>query len=85
MRINKKPTPEGIRLLRKRHKLTQNALADSLYGVKRNRIADWESGRRGCPLPIWWMMVLVHDALDLRDGIKKDLVEREDEEDQSEQ
>ena len=61
------PRPEEILELRKRHNLTQNKLADSLYGVKRARIADWENGRRQCPALAWWAMVLVWDKVDLWD------------------
>ena len=59
--------PEWIRDLRERHNLTQVQLADSLYGIKRARIADWESGRRGCPPLVWWAMVLVWDKVDINE------------------
>jgi len=59
------PTPEEIKDLRRRNKLTQHQLADSLYGVKRERIADWETGRRQCPPITWWAMVLTWDSRDL--------------------
>jgi DNA-binding XRE family transcriptional regulator len=59
------PTPEQILDLRKRHHITQNQLADSLYGIKRERIGDWESGRRACPSIIWWAILLTWDKRDL--------------------
>ena len=61
----RKPKSEEIKQLRERHGLTQNQLADSLYGIKRERIADWENGRRDCPPIIWWAMVLTWDKVDL--------------------
>lgn len=56
-----------VKQLRERHNITQVELADSLYGIKRARIADWESGRRGLPPLVWWAMVLTWDKRDLRD------------------
>ena len=61
----KKPSAEDIKDLRKRHRITQRQLADSLYGVKYDRIPDWETGRRGCPPSIWWQIKLVWDKVDL--------------------
>ena len=59
------PKPEEIRELRARHKLTQDKLADSLYGIKRARVPDWESSRRTCPPITWWAMKLTWDGIDL--------------------
>ena len=59
------PKPEEIRELRARHKLTQDKLADSLYGIKRARVPDWEAGRRNCPPNTWWCMRLIWDGIDL--------------------
>jgi len=59
------PKPEEIRELRARHKLTQDKLADSLYGIKRARVPDWEAGRRTCPPIIWWAMKLTWDKEDI--------------------
>ena len=56
---------EEIKALRKRHGITQEKLADSLYHIKPKRIADWESGRRNCPDIVWWAMVLTWDKRDL--------------------
>ena len=61
----KKPTPQDIKDLRRRYRITQDQLADSLYGVKRPRIYDWESGNRQCPSLTWWAMVLTWDHKDL--------------------
>jgi len=58
-------TPEKIKDLRKRHRLTQAKLAESLYGIKKERIADWETGRRSMPKIVWWAMVLTWDRIDL--------------------
>lgn len=63
--MSRKPTPEQIRDLRRRHHITQHQLADSLYGIKRDRVGDWEAGRRGCPAHIWWSMLLIWDKRDL--------------------
>lgn len=60
------PTANDIRRLRERHGLTQAALADSLYGVKRARIPNWEGDRRRCPSAIFWAMVMIWDEMDLR-------------------
>lgn len=60
-----KPSPEQIRDLRRRHKLTQEQLANSLYGVRVQQVAAWESGRRGCTPNVWWSMCLIHDKRDL--------------------
>jgi predicted transcriptional regulator len=60
-----RPRPFEIKALRRRHKITQWQLADSLYGVKRARISDWETGRRDCPPIVWWAMVLTWDKVDL--------------------
>ncbi len=63
-----KPTPEMIKDLRKKHHITQDQLADSLYDIKRPRVADWESGRRNMPGIIWWIIKLMYDEIDLREG-----------------
>jgi DNA-binding XRE family transcriptional regulator len=55
-----------VKDLRERHGITQRELADSLYHVRRARISDWESGRRGIPPIIWWAMVLIWDHKDIR-------------------
>ncbi len=57
--------PNEIRALRERHHLTQRGLADSLYGVKRERITDWETGRRDCPDLVAWAMILTWDGLNI--------------------
>ena len=59
--------PKGYQIqdLRKRHKITQQKLADSLYGVEVHSIQNWEGGRRNCPAIIWWAMVLTWDKVDL--------------------
>lgn len=62
------PTPEQIKELRKKHHITQEQLADSLYDIKRERIGDWESGRRNMPGVIWWIIKLTYDEIDLREG-----------------
>lgn len=59
------PRPYQIRDLRRRHNLTQQALADSLYGIKKGRVVDWECDRRNCPPITWWAMVLTWDKRDL--------------------
>ncbi len=59
------PTAQMIKDLRKRHNLTQQRLADSLYGIKVSTVANWEAGRRNCPPIIWWAMVLTWDQRDL--------------------
>lgn len=63
--MSKSPTPEQIKDLRRRHHLTQRQLADSLYGVKYERVADWETDRRKMPPSIWWQMKIVWDKVDL--------------------
>lgn len=60
------PTGEDLKNLRERHDLTQNELADSLYGVRRESLPAWEQGRRNCPPSIFWQMVTVWDEMDLR-------------------
>ena len=59
--------PKGYenRALRRRHNLTQQQLADSLYGVKRVTVADWEIDRRKCGPMSWWAIVLIWDKIDL--------------------
>lgn len=59
--------PKGyeIRALRRRHKLTQGDLAESLYDVKEGTIRDWENGRRKCASMNWWAIVLTWDKIDL--------------------
>ena len=59
--------PNEIRQLRIRHGLTQRNLADSLYGVKRERVTDWETGRRDYPALVAWAMILEWDKLDIRE------------------
>ena len=59
------PTPEDIKALRKRHRITQDVLADSLYGIKRARVPDWEAGRRTCSEIIWWAIWLTWEKEDL--------------------
>lgn len=61
----KNPTPEQIRDLRTRNHITQDELADSLYGIKRARIGDWEAGRRRMPIIVWWACKLTWDKVDL--------------------
>lgn len=62
------PSPQEIIALRRRHHLTQNQLADSLYDIKRERIQGWESGRRNMPGIIWWVIKWMYDEVDLREG-----------------
>lgn len=57
--------PEQIKNLRARHSLTQEELATSLYGIKRGRITDWETGRRSCPPLAVWAMILTWDGLNI--------------------
>ena len=59
------PTPQDIKDLRMRHKITREELARSLYETKPGRIMDWELGRRRCPPITWWAMVLTWDKRDL--------------------
>ena len=59
------PTKEEIKDLRLRHRITRNQLADSLYGIKRERILDWEVGRRNMPPIVWWACKLTWDHIDL--------------------
>lgn len=68
------PRPYEIKDLRRRYKITQHQLADSLYGVKRPRIPDWETGRRECPPIVWWAMCLVWDKIDLWEEEPGDMV-----------
>ena len=56
---------EWIRDLRNRHRITQVQLAESLFHVKRDRIADWETNRRNCPPIIFWAMKLTWDKEDI--------------------
>ena len=65
--ITKDEMKEGIRDLRRRHGITQQQLADSLYGVKVQSVASWESGRRGCPPIIYWVIKMIWDNADLRE------------------
>lgn len=60
---------ERIKRLRKRHNLTQVKLAKSLYGVSEQSVANWESGRRGCPDILWWAMKLIWDKVDIRHDV----------------
>lgn len=43
------PRPYQIKDLRKRHGITQQKLADSLYGVSVESVVNWENDRRNCP------------------------------------
>lgn len=58
---------EEIKDLRARHRITQKQLAESLYGVSEQSVASWESGRRGCPDIIFWVMKMIWDDIDLRE------------------
>lgn len=60
-----RPTPQQIRDLRTRHRLSQEKLAESLYHIKATNIAHWENGRRNCQPIVWWAMVLTWDKKDL--------------------
>ena len=60
-----KVTPEMIKELRKRHHITQQKLAASLFHINRERITDWESGRRNCPPIIWWAIKITWDKIDI--------------------
>lgn len=60
-----KPTRQDIKDLRKRHNLTQEKLAESLYGIKLETLRSWEKGQRNCPSIVWWAMVLTWDKRDL--------------------
>lgn len=61
-----RPAGYMIRDLRKRHNLTQQQLADSLYGNFTGRIiGDYERGERNCMPLTWWAMVLTWDGRDL--------------------
>lgn len=64
------PTGQQIKDFRKQHRnLTQQKLADSLYGVTVQSIQAWENGRRNCPPIVWWAMLLTWDDIDLwREG-----------------
>lgn len=64
--LNMKIRPKEIKALRERHNLTQRQLAESLYMVKRERITDWETGRRDCPAMVGWAMILQWDGQDIR-------------------
>ncbi len=59
------PDPQDIKDLRKRHGITQKQLCNSLYGVKQDRIGEWERGWRSCPPIVWWAMLLTWDRRDL--------------------
>ena len=61
------PTPEKMKELRARHGISREELALSLYGIKPDRVTDWELGRRNCPPIVWWAMVLTWDKKDLRE------------------
>ena len=61
----KQPRPYEIKNLRRRHKITQKQLADSLYGIKKDRVVDWECDRRVCQPIVWWAMKLTWDKVDL--------------------
>lgn len=69
-RKERSPEPKDVKELRKRHHITQQQLADSLYGVKVERIHDWERegpNGRNCPPLTWWVMKALWDEVDLRD------------------
>lgn len=57
--------PQDIKSLRLRHGITQQKLADSLFGINVKNVASWESGRRGCQPIVLWAMVLTWDKEDL--------------------
>jgi DNA-binding XRE family transcriptional regulator len=59
------PRPYEIVNLRRKHKISQATLADSLYGVRRSKLSDWETGKHKCPPMAWWAMVLTWDKRDL--------------------
>ena len=60
-----RPKPYEIRELRKRHGISREELARSLYHIKVSRIIDWELDRRKCPPIIWWAMRVTWDQVDL--------------------
>lgn len=59
------PSSEDIKELRMRHRLTQKKLAESLYGIKADQVANWESGRRNCQPITWWAMKIIWDKEDI--------------------
>ena len=59
------PTKEDIVALRLKHGITQQKLADSLYGVSVNTVSSWEAGHRNCPPLTWWAIRLTWDGVDL--------------------
>lgn len=66
------PTGQDIKDLRKRHGITQRQLCDSLYGIKYDRISDWERGWRLMPPIVWWACCLIWDKKDLWEDLHKD-------------
>lgn len=60
-----RPRSYEIRALRRRHNLTQEQLAASLYGIKVESVVNWERDRRNCKPIVWWAMVLTWDKIDL--------------------
>ena len=63
-----KVNPEDIKDLRRRHRITQKQLAESLFHITTQAVASWESGRRNCPPIIWWAMRLTWDKIDEWEG-----------------
>ena len=60
-----KVTPEMIKDIRNRHRISQVKLAESLFHVKEKRISDWECGKRNCPAIIYWAMKMTWDHEDI--------------------
>ena len=56
---------EEIVDLRERHNLTQKKLAESLYGINKDSVSNWETGYRNCPAIVWWAMNLTWDHVDI--------------------
>lgn len=63
--LSKSQSRRVIKALRKRHGLTQQELADSLYGVTRSAIRAYEGSTRHCSPITLWAMVLTWDKMDL--------------------
>lgn len=65
-------TGKQIRQLRDRHEITREELAETLYGVKADRVKDWELGRRNCTPLATWAMVFHWDDYDLRNAADRE-------------
>lgn len=56
---------EAVKALKIRHGLTYEAMANAVYGSRRERMYEYCAGKKGCKPITWWALVLHFEKIDL--------------------